>query len=431
MNLLLSVIFNILLFGAIGDGTTDNTQAFNNAINTCAKEGGGIVEVPQGVFVTGTINLKSHVVLLLKKGSTILGSDDLSDYRSFIPTKDLSRYESGRGTANANSAYDKTWAKALILCVGITDAGIEGQGTIDGRHVFNPQGEENRRGPHTILSAYCNKMKFKDFNIQRAANYAFLSYDLRNSVFQNLHIIKGWDGIHIRGCENVKIKNCKIYTGDDGIAGGYWHHLQITGCEINSSCNGIRMIQPSENLLISDCHIFGPGRYKHRTSGKTSSDAAVSLEPGGWGPAPGRMDHITIRNLKIETVLTPVSLTLSDSNTMGKIVIKNIVARDITRMALSVKSWGSSRIRDVVIKDVDLQFRGIDNPDLPDWFKNRPVSQWPYFPSWAMYFRNVDRVSIHNARLSYSGKEYRKAIIFDQVRRHQEKKIECCEMNKF
>jgi len=70
-----------------------------------------------------------------------------------------------------------------------------------------------------------------------------------------------------------------------------------------------------------------------------------------------------------------------------------------------------------------LQFRGIDDPSLPKWFKTAKTSEWPFFPSWAMYFRNVGSVSIENATLSHIGSDYRKAIIYNNVGKKKEKNL--------
>ena len=94
---LLTILISILSFGARGDGQFDNTAAINQAIAACALRGGGVVEVPQGTFVTGTIELKSHVTLHLQKGAVLMGSADLKRYKPLPKTGDLSRYESGRG----------------------------------------------------------------------------------------------------------------------------------------------------------------------------------------------------------------------------------------------------------------------------------------------------------------------------------------------
>jgi hypothetical protein len=51
-------------------------------------------------------------------------------------------------------------------------------------------------------------------------------------------------------------------------------------------------------------------------------------------------------------------------------------------------------------------------------FENRPTDQWPVFPVWGMYFRNVKKVDVQDVKLSVKGKEYRKAWMVDNVEKH-------------
>lgn len=125
------------------------------------------------------------------------------------------------------------------------------------------------------------------------------------------------------------------------------------------------------------------------------------------------------------TVLAPLSVTLSDDNTLGKLVVEDLTARDITGMALSVKSWGTARSEQVIIHRADLEFRGIDDPKLPAWFEGRPTSEWPCFPCYALYFRNVDKVSIRDTKCRFTGKDYRQAVIYDNVKKYEEKDLLC------
>ncbi len=416
MNLLLAIVINILSYGAIpNDTTVNNAKAINTAIIRCAEKGGGVVEVPAGTFTTGTVFLRSGVTLRLDKAAVLLGTNNLSDYSSLVTDIDLSRYESGQGTDNYNNATDVQWSKAMIFGVGCVDAGIEGEGCIDGGDVRNPLGEEHMRGPHTILLVDCKKMVMRDFTVRRSGNYAFLAYCLDKSSFRNLTVKGGWDGIHIRGGHDLMIKGCKLHTGDDAIAGGYWEKMKITHCILNSSCNGIRMIMPSVDLEVADCDIFGPGQFEHITSHRTRSEHAINLEPGAWGKVAGDMDRICIRRNNIRATLSPLCVTLSDDNTCGTIIVEDMMARDITRMALSVKSWGQAPTDKVVVKNCDFEFDGIDDPSLPAWFDGKPTSKWPVFPCWGMFFRNIRRVDAHNVKLRVKGSEYRKAFMCQNV----------------
>lgn len=418
--MLLSVVVSIVSFGAVADNdSVNNAECINRAIDSCASLGGGVVTVPEGVFTTGSIYLKSGVTLRLERGAVLKGSARIEDYAPLVTTLDLSEYESGRGTVNYNSATDPQWSLAMVFAVGADNAGIEGEGIIDGNDVRNPLGEEGMRGPHTVLLAGCGNVTFKDFTVRNSANYAFLGYRLDNAVFDRLHINGGWDGIHLRGADDVTISRCEMHTGDDAIAGGYWRGMKIENNMLNSSCNGIRMIMPADGLYVTGNEIYGPGEFEHITSHRTNSEAAIHLQPGGWGSAPGRVDNVVIRDNNVRGVLTPLCVTLSEDNTAGTITVENLVARDVTRMAMSVKSWGSAPTDRVVMRHCDMEFLGIDDPDLPAWFEGKPTSEWPVFPVWGMYFRNVKDVSVSDVVLRVKGKDYRDAYMCDNVGRQK------------
>ena len=192
-------VFDILAFGAVGDGVTECTAAVQAAIDSCTLSGGGTVLVPEGTFLCRTLYLKDRVDLHLDKGAVLCGVDDPEAYASFLPQHDLSMYDSGGNSANANNTGDRRWMKAFLQGNGIEGASITGEGLIDGRHVFDSLGEENMRGPHTIIVGEAKDFRIEGVSITRAANYAFLGYALKNAVFKGMHITEGWDGIHIRG----------------------------------------------------------------------------------------------------------------------------------------------------------------------------------------------------------------------------------------
>ena len=79
--------FFITNYNAVGDGMTDCTEAFKQAINACAEAGGGRVVVPQGIFLTGAIHLKSNINLYLTKNATILFSKDPQKYLPVVYTR--------------------------------------------------------------------------------------------------------------------------------------------------------------------------------------------------------------------------------------------------------------------------------------------------------------------------------------------------------
>ena len=100
-------------YGAIGDSRFLNTKQLQQAIDACHNSGGGRVYFPEGNYLTGTIVIKDHVILHLKKGARILGSTDIEDYRNLDP------FTEGLG-------IDVGWA--LVVAVDAKNIGVEGEG---------------------------------------------------------------------------------------------------------------------------------------------------------------------------------------------------------------------------------------------------------------------------------------------------------------
>src|SRR6266849_1606842 len=69
-------IYNIREFGAVGDGKTLDTVAVQAAIDAYNRDEGGTVLVPAGVFVIGTVEMKSNVTLHIVAQGKLLGTDD-------------------------------------------------------------------------------------------------------------------------------------------------------------------------------------------------------------------------------------------------------------------------------------------------------------------------------------------------------------------
>lgn len=359
-------VIDVTKYRAKTDGRTLCTEAINRAISKAPE--GAVVRFPAGRYLTGTIHLKSGITLCIDEGAEILGSPNIDDYDSYIPTKDMSRYDTGAGTRNANVTTDARWTKALILGVGCDDVCIKGKGTVNGQHIEDSLGEESIRGPHTILLAECDNVTVEGISITQASNYAVLGFELQEADFSNLHITQGWDGIHVRGGGKITIENCVIETGDDAIAGGYWDRMSISNCTLNSSCNGVRIIEPCKEVKIDHCNIYGPGKYPHRTRLEPAQRQSASylptgqdliygvvIEPGAWGDAPGDTEHVGIYYTKIDNTWAPVAYSMGDNNNCDMLEMFHVegthirgVAQPVNRQDC-VKSWAVMKLSDVVV----------------------------------------------------------------------------------
>jgi len=403
--------FNVRDFGAVGDGKTLETAALNKAISACAAAGGGQVLFPAGKYLSGTLLLKSNVTLMLDAAAEIIGTADLDQYQHFTPpgASPLARY--------------LRWHRALILGIDAQNVTITGRGTVNGNKVFDAQGEEKMRGPHTILMGNCRGVTLRDISIKDAANYAVMLEFTSDVEVRGVKITGGWDGVHFRGwkdkpCRSVTITDCEFYTGDDCIAGWFWEDTLIARCIINSSCNGVRLIGPARNLIIHDCLFFGPGRFEHRTSRdqhRTNMLAGLCLQPGAWDKTEGPLDDVEISNLTMHNVTTPLHLSLKPGNTAGRISVNRLTATGVYRAAASVESWAETPIEQLTLRDVSLSFRGGGTAEQARMQVKAPGVDARPLPAWGLYARNIKKLELQNVRLFLDKDDVRPAVIGENV----------------
>ena len=402
-------LFNIRDHGATGDGLTPDTTAINQAIEACARAGGGQVRFPPGRYLSGTVHLHSHVTLFFDAGATLVGTTNLNQYQQ--PTVPDFMPEAKWGK----------WHRALIVGEGVEDFAIAGQGTIDGNKVFDPTGEEHMRGPHTIAFVNCRRFTLRDVSIVDAGNYAIFFQVSDDVEIRNVKITGGWDGVHFRGgpdhpCRNVDILGCRFYTGDDSIAGRYWDNVVICGCIVNSSCNGIRLIGPATRLIVNDCLFYGPGLQPHRTSNRTNMLSGINLQPGGWDKTQGPLDDVLISRVTMRKVAAPVTLTMKTGNTVGRVTISGLSATGVYRSALSLESWADAPITNVALRDVQIEFDGGGTAEQARQPVKSPGVDARPLPSWGIYARNVEQLALEDIRLSLAQEDARPVVLADRVK---------------
>lgn len=103
--------------GAIGDGATINTKAIQRTIDQCAEGGGGVVVVPEGVFLSGALYFRQGVDLQLQKNSVLKSTTSLTDFPPIY-----TRWE----------GIERYWTSAFLNFVGMTNVIVTGPGLIDG-----------------------------------------------------------------------------------------------------------------------------------------------------------------------------------------------------------------------------------------------------------------------------------------------------------
>ena len=252
-------------YGVIPNTDALQTEAIQRVLDLC-REGGGTVVIPKGCFCAAALRMWSDTTLYLEAGAQLLGSEECTDYEVFPVPEGVEL----RTDMELITQYylDKPWPeyrRAMISAYGEKNITIIGEGedsVIDGRDCFDPDGEEGFRGPHGVFCTNCENVVMKNYTIRRNGNFMHQLDNCQNILMENVTCLAGHDGIHLHHCTHTLIRDCRFITGDDCVAGINIKDLTVKNCEINTSCQAFRI--GGHDILVEDCHIWGPGYYPHR-----------------------------------------------------------------------------------------------------------------------------------------------------------------------
>jgi polygalacturonase len=433
--------YNIRDFGAIGDGSTVNTVFIQKAIDRCADMGGGRVYVPAGVFITGTIHLKTNVNLYLESGATIKGSSQLRDYLSYTMPEYGQNYYGMLYTHNAEN-------------VSITGFGaIEGNDSafFDFQHAktissrgsrFTRQKDNYRKSdvqpgdgpvvpkdrPHQmVIFTACHHVNIANVSLLHSPFWTLHFMDCDNVTVANICLWSGLlipngDGIDVTSCSNVLISGCDIRTGDDAVVvGGYNHHFEIPGFNYAT--------RVCENIIVTDCNLQSASsairvgfldqndvrhvHFSHINITNSTRGIGIFLRDQG------SIDDISFEDIFVDTKMRtgdwwgngePIHISAvrgKDSVKLGH--IRNVRFRDVNcRGENGILLYGSenSVLQDISFENVNVQILNsmlnsvaggnIDLRGCLDEKEQLFASDLPGF-----YARYVDNLSINHVTVSW------------------------------
>jgi polygalacturonase len=248
--------FVVTGYGAVGDGVTDNSKAFQAAIAACAGAGGGLVVVPAGKFYTGPIHLRSGVNLHLTAEAEIIFSDKFEDYLPVVLVR-----------VGGIELYNYS---PLIYARDCVDIAVTGPGKLNGnaRKWWDWKSKETRRGfemgaqgvpveqrvfgtteaairPSFVSFVSCTNILLEDFTIGSGPNWTIHPIYCQNTTIRGVKVLTDGpnnDGIDPDSCRDMLIENCVFSTGDDCVV-------------LKSGYNedGWRVGRPTENIIMRNC----------------------------------------------------------------------------------------------------------------------------------------------------------------------------------
>jgi polygalacturonase len=283
--------FNIIQYGAVADGITLNTKAINDAINACHQKGGGVVVIPGGLWLSGTLVLKSNVNLHLQQNALLEFTKDFDQY-SLVKTywegvpqmrnqspisaeNETNIAITGSGIIDGNgdawrmvkkSKLNSSQWKKLIGSGGVlndkkdiwypTEKSLKGAALKNPGYISPEKSEQfydsikDFLRPNMIVLTRCKQILLEGVTFQNSAAWnihPLMCEDLtvRGIFAKNPWYAQNGDGIDVESCKNVLIENSSFNVGDDGIC-------------IKSGRDeaGRKRGMPSENILIQNCTVY-------------------------------------------------------------------------------------------------------------------------------------------------------------------------------
>ncbi|HEU0226757.1 MAG TPA: glycoside hydrolase family 28 protein [Arachidicoccus soli] len=282
---------DITSFGAVGDGHTLNTSAIAKAISACVAKGGGIVNVPPGLWLTGPIELKSKINLHLQQGAILLFTKDHRLFpiianspksHSFFVMNPIYGYKlhdvaiTGEGIINGSGdswrpvKKEKTtegqWKDLLRQGGAVSEDGkiwwptkeaMEGEVYLKKIYKVHPEiASEDLLPARDFLRPYMvsinnsTRILIDGPTFMNSPKFALFPKYCDNLVIRDVKINNEWyaqngDGIDISNSKNVIIYKCTVSTGDDGIC---MKSSRPASDKTDTSC--------LKNVIIADCIVY-------------------------------------------------------------------------------------------------------------------------------------------------------------------------------
>ena len=436
--------YNASMFGIKSNGTTHNTNSIQKGIDYISENGGGRLVFYVGRYLTGTIHLKSNVTIHLEEGAILVGSVNPLDYE-----------------------FMSNWT-ALIFAHDQMNIGITGKGVIDGqgfivannlvdlihKGVIKDPLKYDRpwegRRPQNIYFKGCRNVRIDGILLKDPGSWNQQYDQCRNVIINGITVDSKsyWnnDGIDIVDCDSVSVTDCYIDAADDGIClkshspDFICQNVYVHNNTIRTSANGIKFGTASyggfRNIRIINNLVFDTYRSAitfAAVDGGIVEDVVVdSLRSINTGNViflrigerrtgkKGKMNNISISNVYAEV---PATKPDAGYNYEGPVedLPRNISPSSIVGMPDAI-------IQNVTLKNIEIHYPGGGNPlyaktgldeldKVPEMAASYPeFSMFKELPAWGFYIRHARNIIFENVRIVCEKKDYRTAVVLDDVK---------------
>ncbi len=428
---------NILNHNALPDGRTVNTTAIQSCIDASHAAGGGTVRFPAGVFLTGTLRLRDNITLHLDPGAVLKASADLADFPSFD-----SRHPSYLGELVTD--------KMLVFAEDANNVAIEGRGTIDGGgdEFDGPYGggvPSFTLRPRILYFRNCARVSVRDVTLTNCASWIQTYQDCRDVIIEGITVNsrenpdiekerfanrghRNTDGLDLVDCERVRISNCLIVAGDDGICLKSYEpdracrDIVITNCILSTNASGIKIGTESvgafEDIVVSNCTVYD-----------TRCEGIAILTVDG-----ARIERVTVSNVNLRNIKGGAIVLRLGAR--GRIFRQGVEARPGRMKDILIQGIQATRIspdhtciiaglpgrliENVTLRDVRLELDGLPSGDpvapIPEAASDYPGGRmFGILPSAGLFARHVKGLKLREVDFIKDGKDTRPPIVTEDV----------------
>jgi hypothetical protein len=431
-------------FGIKSDGVTLNTRSIQAGIDFISEHGGGVLEFSVGRYLTGSIHLKSNVELRLLEGAVLVGSTNPYDY----------------DMVEGNYGF--------LLAKGQKNISVKGKGVIDGRgfdcalnflnqvHLgFLEDTTKNDRvtkRPKLIYFRECENVTIEGVNLRNAAEWTLVTDQCENLLISGILLDSKnyWnnDGLDIVDCRHVVVKDSFIDASDDAIcfkshsAEHLCEDIEVRNCVARSSASAFKFGTVSrggfKNIRIINNKVFDTHRsaitIQSVDGGEIENILVDSLEAVNTSNAiylrtgirwnngkMGYLRNITLSNIKVEVPATkadagysyegPIEDLPRNISPSGIVGIPELPIENITLKNIEIIYPGGGNKLYAYRGTSDEELNSI--PEMKDVYPE--FSQFKELPSWGLFIRHAKGITLDNVRLVAGAKDYRPAIVADDV----------------
>ncbi|MFI6503212.1 glycosyl hydrolase family 28 protein [Nonomuraea typhae] len=203
--------FNVRDYGATGNGSTNDDDAIDRAVNAASAAPGGIVVFPPGNYRARTIHLKSNVTIRLDSGATVRAAGSGMDAPETNPYDDYQDF----GHSHFNNS--------LFVGRNVSNVHFDGAGTIDGDgNLATSNSPPAGAGNKAIALIECANVSLTGITIRRGGHFMALLNGCHDVLIDNLKTVYAEngvrDGVNLINSWNVTLQNSRIEASDDAVA---------------------------------------------------------------------------------------------------------------------------------------------------------------------------------------------------------------------